>query len=98
MNDTTRDTLLAGRVQLVQPAGGHRAGSDAVLLAAAAAGLPGEVIADIGAGTGAVGLMVAALRPNARIVFVEREAPLAALCRQNAGANHTDAVVAQTDV
>ena len=98
MTETTQDTLLGGRVRLLQSAAGHRAGSDAVLLAAAAASLPGDLIADVGAGTGAVGLMISALRANPRLTFVEREAPLAALCRQNAVLNGIAASVVEADL
>jgi tRNA1(Val) A37 N6-methylase TrmN6 len=54
------DALLGGRVRLLQPRRGHRAGTDAVLLAALASPAPGATVVDVGAGSGAVGLMVAA--------------------------------------
>ena len=59
MTEITEDLLLGGRVRLRQPAKGHRAGTDAVLLAASAPVRPGDVVMDVGAATGAVGLMVA---------------------------------------
>jgi tRNA1(Val) A37 N6-methylase TrmN6 len=85
--EVTEDTLLNGRVRLLQPRRGHRAGSDAVLLAAAVQASEGETVVDLGAGSGAVGLMVAATSQNARVVFVERDPALAALCRRNAALN-----------
>ena len=54
----TVDRWLGGRLALVQPQGGHRVGTDAALLAAAA-GTPEGRIADVGAGVGAVGLALA---------------------------------------
>jgi tRNA1(Val) A37 N6-methylase TrmN6 len=54
----TVDRWLGGRLALVQPKSGHRAGTDAALLAAAA-GAPEGRIADVGAGVGAVGLALA---------------------------------------
>src|SRR5205085_4554095 len=42
----------------------------------------GEVVYDMGAGAGGVGLIVAA-RSGASVVFVERDPLLAALCREN---------------
>jgi hypothetical protein len=60
MIETTDDSLLGGRVGLTQPARGHRAGTDAVLLAASAPVRAGEMVVDVGAASGAVGLMVAA--------------------------------------
>ncbi|MGO4704684.1 tRNA1(Val) (adenine(37)-N6)-methyltransferase [Microvirga sp. 2MCAF38] len=97
MLETTDDSLLGGRVRLLQPAKGHRAGTDAVLLAAAAPVSPGDVVADVGAATGAVGLMVAA-RGTAQIVFIERDPALAALCRKNADLNNVNAHVAVADL
>ena len=58
----------------------------------------GDRIVDVGAGTGAVGLMISALRANPRLTFVEREAPLAALCRQNAVLNGCAASVVEADL
>jgi tRNA1(Val) A37 N6-methylase TrmN6 len=85
--DVTQDALLGGRVRLLQPARGHRAGTDAVLLAAFAGARPGETVVDAGASTGAVGLMIAALVPGTRLVLVERDKSLAALAGENARAN-----------
>jgi tRNA1(Val) A37 N6-methylase TrmN6 len=84
--ELTEDTLLAGRVRLLQPRRGHRAGTDAVLLAATVAPDAGEVVYDLGAGVGAVGLMIAA-RNDATMVLVEKEPALAALCRRNIALN-----------
>lgn len=98
MIEATDDSLLGGRVRLLQPAKGHRAGTDAVLLAAAAPVKPGDVVADIGAATGAVGLMVAAREKAAQLIFVERDPDLATLCHQNSEANRVNAHVALVDL
>jgi tRNA1(Val) A37 N6-methylase TrmN6 len=82
----TEDSLLGGRVTLRQPRQGHRAGTDAVLLAASVPVRDGETVCDLGAGAGAVGLILAARAP-ADVVFVEREPVLARLCRENAALN-----------
>lgn len=85
--DVADDALLGGRVRLRQLRRGHRVGTDAVLLAAAVEPQTGEVVADIGAGTGAVGLMIAARAIGVSVVFVERDPVLLDLCRANAGLN-----------
>ncbi len=83
----TQDGFLGGRLVLVQPSKGHRAGSDAVLLAAAApAEISGRAI-DVGAGVGAAGLVLAALRPGLSFGLVEKDPVLTALARQNLAAN-----------
>jgi tRNA1(Val) A37 N6-methylase TrmN6 len=93
----TQDAILGGRVRLLQTAKGHRVGTDAVLLAAAAPVSAGDLVIDVGAATGAVGLMVAA-RSEIRLVFVERDAALADLCRRNIELNGADGRVALADV
>jgi len=97
-SETTDDRLLGGRVHLVQPAKGHRAGTDAVLLAAAAPAKAGDRVLDIGAATGAVGLMVAARVKDLRLGFLERDPELADLCRRNARANGLEAEVFVADL
>jgi tRNA1(Val) A37 N6-methylase TrmN6 len=83
--ETTSDAWLGGRLTLRQPLKGHRIGSDAALLAAAASG--GEHIVDVGAGVGAVGLALLRRLPQARADLIEIDADLAALAEQNAAAN-----------
>lgn len=86
--EVTRDTLLKGRLALLQRRRGHRAGTDAVILAAAAGAVrDGETVVDLGAGTGAVGLIVAARAPGARVLLVEKDLELAALARENVALN-----------
>lgn len=84
---TTSDAFLGGAVTLVQPArGGHRSGSDAVLLAACLHGVSGTVL-DMGAGAGAVGLMVAHACPNAQITLAENDPHMLACAKQSCAAN-----------
>lgn len=82
MTSKTVDAFHRGRFHLVQPAGrGHRAGLDAMLLAAAVPdGFAGRV-ADLGAGAGAAGLAVLARCPDAAAMLVEREGDMAAFAR-----------------
>jgi tRNA1(Val) A37 N6-methylase TrmN6 len=98
MPEVTRDLLLGGRVRLLQPAKGHRAGTDAVLLAAAGPVRPGSVVMDIGAATGAVGLMAAVRERAAYYIFVERDPTLAELCRRNCEENGIQGQVVTADV
>jgi len=52
----SHDTLLDGRVSLIQPRRGYRVAVDAVLLAAATAAAAGDRVADLGTGVGAAAL------------------------------------------
>lgn len=83
LGPTAEDRLLDGRLRLVQPVKGHRAGSDAVLLAATVPDLGQHALADLGAGVGTVGLAVALAQPEALVTLVERDAGVAALARGN---------------
>jgi tRNA1(Val) A37 N6-methylase TrmN6 len=83
----TEDMLLGGRVRLRQPRDGLRAGHDAVLLAASVPARPGDRVLELGCGSGAAFLCLAARVPGLTIVAVEREAALAELARENAALN-----------
>ena len=79
--------FLDGRLRLRQGRGGHRAGTDAVLLAACTPPEQSGLILDIGAGAGAVGLMAALRAPAATVGLVEIDAATAALAAQNVADN-----------
>jgi tRNA1(Val) A37 N6-methylase TrmN6 len=55
-------------------------------------------VIDVGAATGAVGLMAAARVPDAHLIFVERDPELAELCRANCTENRVDAQVVAADI
>ncbi len=75
--------FLGGRLLLRQPAQGHRCGTDAVLLAAAAPADFSGLAIDVGAGVGAAGLALAVVRPGARIGLLESDPFIAGLARAN---------------
>lgn len=82
---TSDDNLLGNTVHLRQFVSGHRVGTDAVLLAASTP-KQGSLV-DAGASSGAVGLMASRSNPNRKLYFIEKEADLADLCRQNISLN-----------
>jgi tRNA1(Val) A37 N6-methylase TrmN6 len=94
----TEDAFLGGRLRLRQLKSGHRAGHDAMLLAAATPARPGDRVVDLGAGVGAAGLAVATRVAGIELVLVEIDADLAALARGNAAANAVAADVVVLDV
>src|SRR5215831_16377188 len=71
MADTTEDAFLGGRLRLRQPRSGHRAGHDAMLLAAATAARAGDRVVEFGAGVGAAGLALARRVGGLDLVLVE---------------------------
>jgi tRNA1(Val) A37 N6-methylase TrmN6 len=98
MGQVTEDTFLGGRLHLRQPKSGHRAGHDAMLLAAATPARPGQRVVDFGAGVGAAGLAVARRVAGIELVLVEIDAGLADLARENAAANAIAAEIIVLDV
>ena len=83
---TTVDAFHRGRFVLVQPRSGHhRAGLDAMLLAATVPdGFAGH-LADLGAGAGAAGLAVLSRCPHARALLAENDATMLACARRTLG-------------
>jgi tRNA1(Val) A37 N6-methylase TrmN6 len=94
----TEDAFLGGRLRLRQPRSGHRAGHDAMLLAAATSARPGDRVVDFGSGVGAAGLAVARRVAGIRLVLVEIDAALAHLAQGNAASNAIAAKVIRLDV
>jgi tRNA1(Val) A37 N6-methylase TrmN6 len=84
---TTTDDFLGGHIGVVQPKAGHRAGSDAVFLAAAVPARPGMRVLDVGAGVGVAGLCLLARVPEIEVTAVEIDAGLLALAAGNAVRN-----------
>jgi tRNA1(Val) A37 N6-methylase TrmN6 len=83
----TEDAFLGGQLRLRQPKSGHRAGHDAMLLAAATPARSGDRVVDFGAGVGAAGLAVARRVAGVKLVLVEIDQVLADLARGNAASN-----------
>jgi tRNA1(Val) A37 N6-methylase TrmN6 len=89
----TENTVMGGRVTLLQPRRGYRIAVDAVLLAAAVDASTGDRILDLGAGVGAVGLCIAARVAGCDITGIELQPALAALAERNAGLNDAESRV-----
>jgi predicted RNA methylase len=94
----TEDAFLGGRLRLRQPKSGHRAGHDAMLLAAATSARAGDRVVDFGAGVGAAGLALAKRVAGIELVLVEIDEALARLARGNAFSNAIPADVILLDV
>jgi tRNA1(Val) A37 N6-methylase TrmN6 len=96
--ELTEDAFLAGQLRLRQPKSGHRAGHDAMLLAAATPARSGDRVVDFGAGVGAAGLALAKRVPAIDLVLVEIDPALAVIARGNAASNAIAADVIVLDV
>lgn len=97
-SDLTEDAFLGGQLRLKQKRSGHRAGHDAILLAAATPAEPGNRVVDLGAGVGTAGLALARRVGGIRLTLVEIDPELADLARANAAANGMAAEALVLDV
>jgi tRNA1Val (adenine37-N6)-methyltransferase len=86
---TTQDIFLKGRLTIEQPKAGFRSGSDAVLLAAAAAGFAFNNAIEAGCGAGAALLSLQALcaHQHGRLAGLEKDDAMACLANTNVQAN-----------
>ncbi|CAG1015489.1 MAG: methyltransferase [Rhizobiaceae bacterium] len=99
VQDFTIDAFHRGRFFLVQPgARGHRAGMDAMMLAAAVPSAFAGRLADFGAGAGAAGLAVAARCEGASVVLIERAPEMAAFARRGLALPQNAGVAARASV
>lgn len=87
MMSSTRDTVYQGRVTLVQPETGFRAGFDSLALAAALPAMDKGEALELGCGSGGALLPAAFRVPGMRFTGVEQDAGTAALAREGAGLN-----------
>ena len=97
-SEVTEDAFLGGKLLLRQPKAGHRAGHDAMLLAAATPARLQDRLVDFGAGVGAAGLAVAVRVDGIKPVLVEIDAGLAELARANASRNEIAAETLVLDI
>jgi tRNA1(Val) A37 N6-methylase TrmN6 len=80
--ETTVDAFIGGRVEAVQPMGGHhRSGLEAVLLGASVDSDFAGTLIDLGSGVGVAGMVAAARCSNARTLLVDRDETAVACAR-----------------
>jgi len=94
----TKDDFLGGKVKVLQPKNGYRAGVDAVLLAASVQASAGQNILELGLGVGTASLCLNARVSGLSLTGVELQNSYAELARENAVANDSDLTVIQADL
>jgi len=94
----TDDAFLGGRLQILQPQKGYRAGVDPVLLAASVNAKAGQTLLDLGCGTGVAGLCLGARIPDVIVTGLERQQDYADLAQKNAQRNQSQMQVVCGDL
>ncbi len=84
---TSDDQFLGGRLEILQPQKGYRAGIDAVFLAAAVSAKSGDAVLEAGSGVGVAALCLASRLAGTIVTGLEVEPEMVALARQNARRN-----------
>ncbi len=84
----TDDAFLGGKLQILQPEKGYRAGIDAVFLAACIPASDGETIFEAGIGAGVASLCLLSRNPTLHVTGIEVSTRYAVLCEQNAKRNN----------
>ncbi|MBJ6373046.1 tRNA1(Val) (adenine(37)-N6)-methyltransferase [Sedimentitalea arenosa] len=97
-DDLTRDAFLGGRLELLQPRSGYRAGIDPVLLAASVALRPGLSVLELGCGAGAALFCLAIRGAGLQLSGVELQPAYADLARRNAADNGIEAEIVTADI
>lgn len=97
-SDLTQDGFLGGKVQILQPKTGYRAGVDPVFLAAAVNALPGQSVLELGCGAGQALLCLGARVTGLTLAGVELQSAYGDLALQNATLNQTELDIYQADL
>lgn len=92
------DDFLGGKVQILQPKTGFRAGVDAVFLAAATPAKPGQTVLELGCGVGTALLCLNARVGGLLLNGIEIQSELAGLANENAARNKADLNIVQGSV
>jgi len=96
--ETTENAFLGGRITLLQPRHGYRAGIDPVLLAAACTPKPDARVMELGCGVGTALFCLERRVPGLSLLGVERAPEIAALARENAARNGIPAEIVAADL
>lgn len=86
-NAETVDSILGGRLRLLQPENGYRFSVEAILLGRFARARQRDRVLELGAGCGVISTMIAALAGAREVVALEIQPALASLIARNAELN-----------
>lgn len=88
----TRDTILGGRLALIQPKHGYRFSVEAILLGRFVRASTRERVLELGAGCGVISIMLASIYRPREVVAIEIQPDLAEMIARNAAINDLKSV------
>jgi len=88
----TRDTILGGRLALIQPKHGYRFSVEAILLGRFVRASRSERVLELGAGCGVISIMLASIYHPREVVAIEIQPDLAEMLGRNAALNDLGSV------
>jgi tRNA1Val (adenine37-N6)-methyltransferase len=88
----TRDTILGGRLALIQPKRGYRFSVEAILLGRFVRASARERVLELGAGCGVISIVIASIYQPREVVAVEIQPELAEMIARNAAMNDLESV------
>jgi tRNA1(Val) A37 N6-methylase TrmN6 len=88
----TRDSILGGRLALIQPKQGYRFSVEAILLGRFVRASTRERVLELGAGCGVISIMIASIHGPREVVAVEIQPELAEMIARNAALNDLESV------
>ncbi|MDQ7072022.1 MAG: methyltransferase [Rhodobacterales bacterium] len=92
------NAFLGGRLQILQPLNGYRAGVDPVLLAASIVATPGQSVLELGCGAGVATLCLGARISGLELNGLEIQSNYADLARRNSERNKIEMNVVEGDL
>jgi tRNA1Val (adenine37-N6)-methyltransferase len=88
----TRDTILGGRIALIQPKQGYRFSVEAILLGRFVRASARDRVLELGAGCGVISIMIASIYHAREVVAIEIQPNLAEMIERNAALNDLGSV------
>lgn len=95
---TTKNAFLGGKLWILQPVGGYRAGVDPVLLAASVPAEPGQSVLELGCGVGTAFLCLSRRVGGLTCHAVEIQPDYAQLARENLALNKMTGEIHDADL
>jgi tRNA1Val (adenine37-N6)-methyltransferase len=88
----TRDTILGGRLTVIQPKRGYRFSVEAILLGRFVRASTRDRVLELGAGCGVISIMIASIYRPREVVAIEIQRDLAEMIARNAAMNELESV------